>query len=581
MRQMSSPLFVCAVVLCRVVSRSAQPQSLAGRAPAQRRRAKPTAERRRALPKARRSTATCSTIRPGNRRPSSPGSGRSSPTKGQPASENTEVRIDLHARHALHRRRLLRPRSRVDHRVRLAPRCRLDDTDSFRMIFDTYQRSAERLRLRHQSRGDRVRRPGDQRRPGRRRVAAATSSPDRAAASISTGTPPGKSARRSTSAAGAPSSRFRSGRCGFPSGADQVWGVNFQRNIRRRNERAYWAPIPRQYNLYRLSLAGTVAGIQTPTIRNFKVTPYVLGSVVASGERPVDSDVLGDVGGDVKYNLTPSLTLDGTINTDFAQVEVDDQQVNLDRFTLFFPEKRPFFLENAGFFSVGNPGESRLVLQPPDRHRRQRRGDSASSAAAACRARPARSTSACSTCRPTTSRTVSPATTSPSCASAATCPTGRRSAASSSIGRAPAISPRDDDHNRTYARRRQVGHRAEPPCSRASSPEPRRRASTRDDYAFNVRSRTNVPRYDLELGYQEVGDQLQSGGRLPQPARLSQAGRARADALPAEGLPQPAGGAAARVVPRLLGARRVPGDRLHPPRQPLAVPQLPTRSTPA
>ena len=72
--------------------------------------------------------------------------------------------------------------------------------------------------------------------------------------------------------------------------------------------------------------------------------------------------MLGDVGGDMKYNLTPSLTLDATVNTDFAQVEVDDQQVNLDRFTLFFPEKRPFFLENAGFFSVGNPGEVDLFF---------------------------------------------------------------------------------------------------------------------------------------------------------------------------------------------------------------------------
>ena len=68
------------------------------------------------------------------------------------------------------------------------------------------------------------------------------------------------------------------------------------------------------------------------------------------------------MGVDAKYNLTPSLTLDGTYNTDFAQVEVDDQQVNLDRFNLFFPEKRPFFLENAGFFSVGNPGEVDLFF---------------------------------------------------------------------------------------------------------------------------------------------------------------------------------------------------------------------------
>src|SRR5690606_8710940 len=93
-----------------------------------------------------------------------------------------------------------------------------------------------------------------------------------------------------------------------------------------------------------------------------KLTPYVLGQIEKSGINPVNNVALGDVGVDAKYNLTPSLTLDATYNTDFAQVEVDDQQVNLDRFNLFFPEKRPFFLENAGFFSVGNPGEVDLFF---------------------------------------------------------------------------------------------------------------------------------------------------------------------------------------------------------------------------
>jgi len=148
----------------------------------------------------------------------------------------------------------------------------------------------------------------------------------------------------------------------YPSAATQTWGINFQRNIRRKNERAYWAPIPRQFNLYRLSLAGTLGGVQTPALRNLRITPYALGNALESGVKPVDSTVLGEVGGDLKYSLTPSLTLDATVNTDFAQVEVDDQQVNLDRFTLFFPEKRPFFLENAGFFSVGNPGEVDLFF---------------------------------------------------------------------------------------------------------------------------------------------------------------------------------------------------------------------------
>jgi hypothetical protein len=148
----------------------------------------------------------------------------------------------------------------------------------------------------------------------------------------------------------------------YPAGPEQVWGVNFQRNIRRRNERSYWAPIPRQFTITRLSLAGSVEQVRVPAFRNLKFIPYVLGSVVESGPVPVAATWSGDAGFDVKYNLTPSLTLDATVNTDFAQVEVDDQQVNLDRFNLFFPEKRPFFLENAGFFAVGNPGEVDLFF---------------------------------------------------------------------------------------------------------------------------------------------------------------------------------------------------------------------------
>jgi len=148
----------------------------------------------------------------------------------------------------------------------------------------------------------------------------------------------------------------------YPSGANQTWGINFQRNIRRKNERAYWTPIPRQFNLYRLSLAGSLTGVQTPALRNLRITPFALANALESGVAPVDSEMDYDLGGDLKYSLTPSLTLDATINTDFAQVEVDDQQVNLDRFTLFFPEKRPFFLENAGFFTVGNPGEVDLFF---------------------------------------------------------------------------------------------------------------------------------------------------------------------------------------------------------------------------
>jgi hypothetical protein len=151
---------------------------------------------------------------------------------------------------------------------------------------------------------------------------------------------------------------FRSIR--YPSRPVQTWGLNFQRNIRRRNESAFWAPLPMQYNLYRLSLAGTLTGLQIPAQRNFTLTPYALGQTVDSPRR--ETAVLGDAGADLKYSLTPSLTLDATYNTDFAQVEVDEEQINLDRFTLFFPEKRPFFLENAGLFSVGNPSEAELFF---------------------------------------------------------------------------------------------------------------------------------------------------------------------------------------------------------------------------
>ena len=140
----------------------------------------------------------------------------------------------------------------------------------------------------------------------------------------------------------------------YPAGETQTWGVNFQRNIRHRNEEAYWAPLPRQFNINRLSLAGQLQGLEVPTQRNLKLTPYVLGEAVRPTlERQTTST--GDFGADLKYSITPSMTLDLTYNTDFAQVEVDEQQINLDRFSLFFPEKRPFFLENAGLFSVGRP----------------------------------------------------------------------------------------------------------------------------------------------------------------------------------------------------------------------------------
>ena len=146
----------------------------------------------------------------------------------------------------------------------------------------------------------------------------------------------------------------------FKAGKDVVWGLNFERNIRRKYETSYWAPLPRQFKFYKLSLAGTLEGLDVEEQGVFQVTPYALGEVRYTGESE-RTNWLGAGGIDlIKYNLTPSLTFDATVNTDFAQVEVDDLQMNLDRFALFYPEKRPFFLENAGIFSVGLPGEVEL-----------------------------------------------------------------------------------------------------------------------------------------------------------------------------------------------------------------------------
>ncbi|MFT5351593.1 MAG: hypothetical protein ACI9MF_002416 [Gammaproteobacteria bacterium] len=140
----------------------------------------------------------------------------------------------------------------------------------------------------------------------------------------------------------------------------QSWGLNVQRNIRRRNEIAYWSPLERQFDLYRLFDAGRLLNVEAPSQTNLQFIPYLLQSFEEVGNSGTLSDF--EAGFDIKYGLTQSLTLDLTYNTDFAQVEVDEAQVNLGRFNLFFPEKRPFFLENAGQFSVGDGSNIELFF---------------------------------------------------------------------------------------------------------------------------------------------------------------------------------------------------------------------------
>ncbi|MEW2922121.1 DUF5916 domain-containing protein [Muricauda sp. ANG21] len=152
---------------------------------------------------------------------------------------------------------------------------------------------------------------------------------------------------------------FRSLR--FAPGENKTWGLNFQRNISKNTETAYWTSLPLGFDMKRLSLAGSLNGLNLRNPGNLKLIPYVLGQHV--NDKAMDENETNfDAGADIKYSVTPSLTLDLTYNTDFAQVEVDDQQVNLDRFNLFFPEKRAFFLENAGQFGVGSPGEVDLFF---------------------------------------------------------------------------------------------------------------------------------------------------------------------------------------------------------------------------
>jgi hypothetical protein len=146
---------------------------------------------------------------------------------------------------------------------------------------------------------------------------------------------------------------FRSLR--FRPAEEQVWGINFDRRIRRKNETSLWAPVPQPFFVFRVSLAGTLHGLSDVRQgRNLNVKPYVKAPFVRAEDD--DWDFMPDAGLDVKYGITSGLTLDATVNTDFSQVEADDAQINFTRFSLFFPEKREFFLENSEIFEFGNTG---------------------------------------------------------------------------------------------------------------------------------------------------------------------------------------------------------------------------------
>jgi hypothetical protein len=149
----------------------------------------------------------------------------------------------------------------------------------------------------------------------------------------------------------------------YRSGNDQVWGIQTRRSIRHKNEWTYLTPVPQNLAgpqaFNRISSGGTLIGLDLPPAgRNLELKPYAISRLTTDRLRtpPVSNDFDGDIGGDVKYGINANLTADFTVRTDFAQVEIDEQQVNLTRFNLLFPEKRDFFLEGRGVFDFARGG---------------------------------------------------------------------------------------------------------------------------------------------------------------------------------------------------------------------------------
>jgi hypothetical protein len=144
----------------------------------------------------------------------------------------------------------------------------------------------------------------------------------------------------------------------FAEGTSNAWGFNCARMIRRKNEHVYWQLIPRDFGrgagIFRLSEAGSLHGIAEVKMGgNLELMPYFLGGLENDSNTDFTTDRLSDIGLDAEVALTANLALDLTVNTDFAQVEADQEQANLTRFSLYYPEKRDFFLEGAEIFSFG------------------------------------------------------------------------------------------------------------------------------------------------------------------------------------------------------------------------------------
>ena len=152
----------------------------------------------------------------------------------------------------------------------------------------------------------------------------------------------------------------------YRSDPPHVWGIQLRRAIRRKNEWVYLTRLPLSAGggsgsagIFRVSAAGSLVGLEPPPAsRNIEVKPYAIGGLTSdlTASPAIVDEGSGSAGIDIKYGITENLTADFTYNTDFAQVEVDERQVNLTRFPLFFPEKREFFLEGSGIFGFARGG---------------------------------------------------------------------------------------------------------------------------------------------------------------------------------------------------------------------------------
>ena len=143
----------------------------------------------------------------------------------------------------------------------------------------------------------------------------------------------------------------------FTKDSIQEWGINFERNIRRNKEQLMWQGWSRLYDVEKISQGGKLVGIKNiKQGTKIEIKPYLLGGIEFYDKT---NQTTGKIGGEINFDITPTLKMNFTVNTDFAQVESDRKQINLSRFSLYYPEKRQFFLEGKNYYDL-NIGSAEL-----------------------------------------------------------------------------------------------------------------------------------------------------------------------------------------------------------------------------